>query len=554
VLLAYPVWLVRLAVWHVRNLLSRRGRRPHAVSFLVEAPPPEPAAPPAPFWQRRFSPAPLTIHELRQQMRAVTAEPRVQVAVLHLRPIPLSAAQVDALRELIAEVRAGGVRVVCWAPSYTSATYHVACAANEVLLQPDGVVGPLGVAREYVFLADSLQRVGVRADLLAISPYKTAGDMLTQRGFTPEAREMAEWLTEAAYEELASAVASGRKLDDRGVGGLIDGSPFIGEQALEAGAVDGVVTEEDLPDRLGGEVQAWSTARRRLPRPRPVRPGRVVALLRVQGMIVDGRSRRPPLRLPMAPPLVFGDQSGDLTVAEQARALALDRRVAAVVLWVDSPGGSGSASEAMAAALGRLARQKPLVVAMGSAAASGGYYVSTAARKVFAHPGTITGSIGVIGGKVVTAGLFDRLLVHRESVRRGEHADMWNPDRPFTDIERRKLRELIEHSYALFRDRVAAARGRQAPEIEQVAGGRVWTGRQALDRGLVDELGGLERAVVEARRLGGLPAEAQVREVRGARRELMPAPAGTAALLAHALSGLQALNQAATWWLCPLDL
>jgi protease-4 len=189
---------------------------------------------------------------------------------------------------------------------------------------------------------------------------------------------------------------------------------------------------------------------------------------------------------------------------------------------------------------------------MGSVAGSGGYYVTTPADRVIAHPGTLTGSIGVLAGKVVAGGLLDLLLVGRELVQRGEHAAMWGPEAPFTEAERRKMRELIDRSYRLFLERVAAARGRSVAEIEPVAGGRVWTGRQALEHGLVDELGGLRRAVAEARRLGGLREDAPVRDVRRGRRDLLPEPTAAAAALDHALRALAALRQAGVWWISPL--
>jgi len=189
---------------------------------------------------------------------------------------------------------------------------------------------------------------------------------------------------------------------------------------------------------------------------------------------------------------------------------------------------------------------------MGAVAGSGGYYVTTSAQKVVAHPGTITGSIGVIAGKLVSAGLMERLLFHREQITRGRHSAMWSSDQAFNDIERSKLGELVDRSYRLFLERVAAARGRSVAEIEAVAGGRVWTGRQAVEHGLVDELGGLERGIAAARRLGGLPAGAPVRERRRGRRELGPVPATATAVLEHALRALAALNQAGVWWLCPI--
>jgi protease-4 len=550
--IAWVIWAVRLAVWWLRERLRRTRRPPERVAFLLEAPPPDLDPPRPPFWQRFLGRPPLSIQGLARQLRSVAAEPRVRAVILHLRPMDLTAAQVDGLRELLSEVRAGGARVTCWAPGYTASTYSVACAADEVLMQPGGLLAPLGLVREHVFLTDALDRVGVRVDLLQVSPYKTAGDPLTRRGLTPEARAMADWLADAALADRVAAIAAGRHLDEAAARALVDRSPLTDEQAVAAGAIDAAVSEEDLPARLGGEVRSWGSARRRLPRPRPARPGRVVALLRIEGMIVDGRSRRAPFRPPLAPPLLFQDQCGDLTVVEQARALAVDRRVGAVVVWVDSPGGSASASESMAAALSVIAVRKPVVAVMGSVAASGGYYVTTPAAKVFARSGTVTGSIGVLAGKVVAGGLLDRLLVRRELVVRGEYSAMWGVDEPFTEAERGKMEDFVGRSYRLFLERVAAARRRPVAEIEPVAGGRVWTGSQALDHGLVDEVGGLAAGLAEARRLAGLRDDAAVREVRRGRRELAMLPATAPAALEHALRAVAALRQAGAWWLCPL--
>jgi protease-4 len=250
-------------------------------------------------------------------------------------------------------------------------------------------------------------------------------------------------------------------------------------------------------------------------------------------------------------PLLLQRRAGDLTIAQQARRLAQDRRVAAVVLWVDSGGGSSTASEAMSSALSALAARKPIVAAMGSVAASGGYHVVTSARRVFAQPGTITGSIGVLAGKLTMGGLFDRLLVQREQVVRGEHAAMFGLEAPFTDEERARLRGLIEHTYQQFIERVAKARGLPLDGLNAIAGGRVWTGRQALERGLVDELGGLERAIAHARALAGLKDAAPVREARPG-RDLGPASAGATTALAYALEAARSLNGSGTWLLWPL--
>src|SRR5438093_487401 len=326
---AWIVYGIRRLGWSLATL-RRRLRRPAPwVGFLIEAPLPELPRPAVPRWQRLLGVGrpPPSLRDLRWQLRQVARDPRVQGAVLHLRPLEMTAALTEALRELIEEVREGGKRVVCWAPSYTDSTYAVACAADQVLLQPGGSIAPLGVARQYTFLADALRRAGVEADFVQISPYKTAADALTRSGFSPEAREMAEWLADAAFAELLDPIARGRRLDHEAARAMIDASPFTDTQALEQRAVDAVVGEEELPTRLGGAFQHWPEARRRLLPLRPLRPGRVVGLIRVQGLIVDGRSRRPPQLPPLPVPLVMAEQCGDLTVVRQARRLAAARRV-----------------------------------------------------------------------------------------------------------------------------------------------------------------------------------------------------------------------------------
>jgi protease-4 len=547
--LGWLVYWLRGVLWLLGGLRRRLAPVAPWVYFLIEAPPPQLPPPRGPFWQRFLGPGPTSMWELGEQMRQAAADPRVRGVLIQLRPVPLTAAQGQALAGLLQEVRQAGKRVTCWATSYSQATYPVACAADEVLLAPGGEVAALGVGQMYVHLKDALDRLGVEAQLVQITPYKTAGDALTKSEMTREAREMAEWLADSALADLSEQVGSGRRLSEDAARRLVEGSPYTDEQALAAGAVDGLLTEEALPGRLGGRVEAFHVLQRRLRRPPPPRPGRRVGLLRIEGAIVDGRTRRAPLRPPVPLPLVFDSQAGDLSVVSQARRLAANRRVGAVVLWVDSGGGSATASFAMAAALEALAAAKPLVVAMGSLAASGGYAVSAPAHRIYAQPGTLTGSIGVLGGKIAVAGLLDRLLVRRTTIERGGPVSMFSPDRPYTEEELARLRSSIERSYRVFLEEVGRGRRRPAEEIEPVAGGRVWTGRQALGHQLVDELGGLDTAVAEARRMAGLRPDAPVLRLRAERGELAP-PVGAGVGLAVDL--VTGLARSPAWWLCPL--
>lgn len=550
--MGWVVYGVRWLIWAVGGLFRRSRRGPQWVHLVIEGPLPAFDPPRGPFWRRFVVPRPgPSLSELGTRFRRLARDERVRGVVLHLRPVPLDAAQASALAGLVRGLRDAGKRVVCWATGYTAGTYVVACAADEVLLQPGGTIGQLGLARPYFFLKDTLDRAGVAFEVIQVSPYKTAGDMLTQSTLTPEAREMADWLADSELADRSAAIATGRKLSEEKTQALVDATPCTDIRARELGAIDGICPEEALPDRVGAEPVPWEAARRRLRRPRPTRPGALVGLLRIEGVIVDGQSGRPPVSPPGPLSLFLQERAGDLTVVQQARRLARNRRVAAVVLWIDSPGGSSTSSEAMAAALQTLADRKPLIAVMGAVAASGGYYVATPAHRIFAQAGTLTGSIGVLSGRLSLGGLLERLLIGYQLITRGAGAGLEDVSRPYTDAEREKVRGEIDRVYGLFLERVARSRGRPVAEIEPLAGGRVWTGRQALERGLVDELGGVERALAEARRLGKLPEDAPLVELTG-RGLLAPAAPPATPAPAAALETLRALTLAPTWLICPL--
>jgi len=315
-----------------------------------------------------------------------------------------------------------------------------------------------------------------------------------------------------------------------------------------------VITEEELPAHLGREgggpvaIGTWERAERKMRTPAPrLRLGRHVALMRIEGIIVDGRSGRLPVQPPVEVPLVGEERAGDLSVVQMARQVAADKRAAAVVLFVNSRGGSSTASEAMRHALRVVASRKPLVVVMGAVAGSGGYDVATPGSWIVARPGTLTGSIGVLGGKIVTGSLWERLLVDRETIARGRHVTMNNDETPYSDEEREIVTREIDRLYRGFVDVVAASRKLPREVVEPIARGKVWTGRQALEHKLVDELGGLEAGIKKARELAGLPATAPAREARGPRR-LVPPLVETAAPAAgwfgYVVEGVRLLNRA----------
>ncbi|TMF03036.1 MAG: signal peptide peptidase SppA [Chloroflexi bacterium] len=535
--------------WLIGSLRARLGRPPDYVTFLIEENMPALPDPPVPPWQRFFRRQRMSMRELGRRVEAIEKDRRIKGVVLHLRPVPMSLALLQDMRELVARLRKSGKRVIAWAPFYTTGTYYLACACDEILLLPTGIVQPLGLSSTGMFLAQGLARVGIQADFVQVSPYKTAADVLTRSKMSDEMREQIRWLLKSEHDQIAEAIREGRLLDADGALQVIDGSPYTDEQAVARKVVDAVLSEEQLPLHLssGAEVRIgdWDQARRHMSRPAPrLRVGSYVAIIRIQGTIIDGRSGRPPVAPPVEIPIVGDPRAGDLTVVQVARQVAADRRAAAAVVYVDSRGGSVTASEAMRQALVVVAAKKPVVVAMGPVAGSGGYWVATPGRWIVARPGTLTGSIGVLTGKLVTGGLWAKLLVNRETVAEGRHALMEGDEKPYTAEERQIVQSMIDRAYGMFLDVVASARGVTRGDVEPIAGGKVWTGAQALERKLVDELGGLDAALAKARSLAGLPDTALAFEVHPPKRALAPQPLPTAGALAgYLLEGVTLFNR-----------
>ena len=527
--------------WLVSSAWRSIGGPPEYVVFVIGENLPALPDPPRPFWQRFLGRPRLSVKELGERFEAIARDRRIKGVVLHLRAVAMPMATLQDLREQVANLRSAGKRVVAWSTSYVTETYYLACACDEILLMPTGMVSALGFATTGTFLADGLARFGIRGDFIQVSPYKSAADPLTRSSMSDELREQLTWLLDSNYNELVAAIAASRGVDEAGAKSLIDGSPFSDDGALEKHAVDRVVGEEDLGLKIG----SWERASRKMRRPAPtLGRGKYVALMRIEGTIVDGESGRMPVRPPIEIPLVGGDRAGDLTVVQVARQVAADRRAAAVVLYVNSRGGSSTASEAMRRALVTIAARKPLVVVMGPVAGSGGYDVATPGSWIIARPGTLTGSIGVLGGKIVTGALWSKLLFNRETIAFGQHVTINSDERSYTDVEREIIRREIDHVYRGFLEVVATARKKTVEELRPVADGKVWTGRQALERGLVDEMGGLDAGARKARSLAGLPDRAPLREVRGPRRYVPPAQQTAAAWFAYVLEGLTLLNRA----------
>jgi protease-4 len=451
---------------------------------------------------------PLSVEAFAHTLDRMAGDPRIQGVVLILSGLAAGPATLHSLRQAVIRFRRSGKRAVAYVHDLSMWRYYLASACDEVLAPESAHFRAAGLWSEAIFLKDTLALVGLQADFEAIAEYKTSPDTLRRAAMTEPHREMLESLLDSIYAHVVGAIAEGRGLAPDRVQELLDAVPLTADEACEAQLLDAVCYEDELSLHLGVQdspatLLTWEQAQRRLTQPLRWHSRHAVGVISLEGVIVPGPSRQPPLPLPLPLP-VSPTQAGSDTVIQQLRAAAQDKHLASVVLHVDSPGGSALASDLIWREVAQLSRIKPVVVYMGNQAASGGYYVSAAARAIFAQPTTLTGSIGIWGGKVVTQGLFEKLHTGREVVSRGKAAGLYADTAPFSDKERAKIQVDIGRGYARFKTRVAQGREKTDEEVEAIARGRVWTGEQAQAHGLVDELGDLRAAADRAREMADL--------------------------------------------------
>jgi protease-4 len=397
-------------------------------------------------------------------------------------------AQIQEVRAALDDFKTSGKPLVAFLESGGAAEYYLASVADRVVLMPAGQLDLVGLASYELFFRGTLDKVGVYPDLLHIGDYKSASNTFTERSFTPAHREMTESLNRDWFNELLRAIGAGRRMSDEAARAAVDAGPFLADAALKAGLVDELAYEDQLDDRAPNQGTRRLEAdqyRRTADSTRPRTSGRI-ALLYAVGTITSGESA-----FDSFSGLVLGSD----TFAEWLRKVRVDSDIDAVVIRVDSPGGSAVASEVIWREIMLTRAVKPVVISMGDVAASGGYYMAAAGHAIVAQPGTLTGSIGVVTGKFVMQGALDKLGVGTAAVSQGRLARIYSPFTPFSREERARLEEQMQATYSLFLERVAEGRGTPVPKIDAVAQGRVWTGRQARELGLIDELGGLERAI-----------------------------------------------------------
>ncbi|MGD2050201.1 MAG: signal peptide peptidase SppA, partial [Chloroflexota bacterium] len=509
------------------------------VVLTVSGPLPERSEPPRSFIQRLLPlpSGPLSMQELNRRFGRIADAPNVKGVVLVFQGLSAGMATLQNFRRSIERLQEAGKVCVVYTPYLDMPHYLVASAADRIVVPPSIIFNVLGLHSEAVYLKDGLSRIGVKAEVFQVSPYKGAYDALDKSDITPEQKAQINWLLDESYDLIIQAIADGRNMDQETVKNLIDEAPMSAEKALSAGLVDDLGYEDSLPlllgenekeeaakngqeegdeaesdqpqrdneDRLKARLYPWAQAENMLLEKarRPTR--KFIGVVSLEGVIVMGPSRRPPIKIPI--PFIGGIMAGEETIVRHLRAAEKNNRMAALIIHVDSGGGSAVASDLIWRQIQRISQKKPVLFYMGNMAASGGYYVGAAAKHIMAQSLTMTGSIGVVSVHVDTSNFFDMLNVNRVNFNRGKRAMLYTDSAPLTEDGRQVMQNTIQDFYEQFKSVVADGRKLDKEELEPVSGGRVWTGSQALERQLLDSLGDFEDAIQKAANLANLPVE-----------------------------------------------
>jgi protease-4 len=460
---------------------------------------------PAGVFEQLFE-GPPTVRSVVDSLRKAAVDSRVTSVVL--RPTDNAAlwGKVQEVREAVVAFKRSKKPIVAFLESGGDQQYYLASACDKVFLMPTASLDLTGMANYELFLRGALDKIGALPDAIHVGDYKTASNTFTEHSFTPAHREMAQALNSDLYGQLVSGIAEGRQKTVTEVRQLIDHGPFLPEDAVRAGLVDDLAYEDELDDKvkLGrGSIQALRQAdyRQVTPQSLGLNRGPRIALIYAVGMINTG---------PSSEGSMTGQVLGSDTMVQYLRKARADDSIRAIVLRIDSPGGSAIASDVIWREIMLTREKKPVIASMSDVAASGGYYIAMPAHTIVAQPATLTGSIGVVLIRFVIDGTLDKLGVNIETVKEGKYADIFSPVRPFTPDERKKIGDLMQATYDTFVEKAAAGRNTTPERIDAIAQGRVWTGKQAKELGLVDELGGLDRALAIAKERAKIDAGSEV--------------------------------------------
>ncbi len=433
---------------------------------------------------------PLSVAENWQLLRNAAADPHIKAIVLEPRGLSVGWAKLEELRGDLVNFKKSGKPVYAYLRGAGMREYYVATAADRIYVSPEDELDVKGMRAELTFVKGTLDKLGVQMEFEHVGKYKDAPDMFTKTSSSPETREVINGLLDQFYGDFVNTVAESRKKKPEEVRALIDNGPFVGPEALQGGLVDELAYEDQvfgqLKDKLKiGDAKINERDYARLPAPAGVEGDTHIALLVGEGDIIRGATNDGP-----SPNMITS--AGMTKLIRQVRD---DDSIKGVILRIDSPGGDGIASDDILHEAKLLSQKKPTVISMSDLAASGGYFIAMTGDPVVAYRATETGSIGVFFGKPNLRGLYEKIGLKTELMTRGRFADIDTVTAPLNDAQRAKLRTEIELFYKSFVERVAGARKRNYDYVEPLAQGRVWTGAQAKQNGLVDEIGGIDRAI-----------------------------------------------------------
>ncbi|MCS7015603.1 MAG: signal peptide peptidase SppA [Gemmatales bacterium] len=460
------------------------------------------------------------------RMQRAARDRQVQALLLHIDELDIGWGRVAELRHAISDFRRSGKPCVAFLESGGLAEYLVASACDEVFMPEAGMLFLSGLRMQMFFYKDLLDKLGVQADMIQMGDFKGAAEPYIRNRMSPALKKHLETVLDDMYSYVVETIAESRKqknLDVKKVRELLDQGPFTPRQALQQGLIDRLAYESDLARVFSETKKVKAQLVSDYGKPRPREPGLFDIFKMLSPPIEPRLSDRPKIALIYAIGVImpgkgtaspFGEAViGADTYVEAIRRAESEPSIKAIVIRVDSPGGSALASDLIWNEVNKC--KKPVIVSMGDTAASGGYYISMAAKRIFAEPGTITGSIGVVGGKLVIRGLMDKIGLTTDTIDRGANAGLLSLTEPWNDKQREQVTALMRDTYDQFLDKALAGRKRAGQkwtrqDLEKIAGGRIWTGRQAKTLGLVDELGTLSDAIAYAKKEAGFDPDEDV--------------------------------------------
>lgn len=473
-----------------------------------------------------FGETKVDLREMVDRLERAAKDDDIAGIVLDIRNPGIGRAKTEELRAAIARFRSSGKKVYAQIETGMPADYLIACACNEIVMPESGMLVLPGIHAEATFFKGLLAKVGVEADFIHMGAYKGAAEPLTREKFSEPVRENMTSLIDSLYDEMVSTIVKDRPLSIAQAKAAIDNGLLTAKKAKELGLIDRVAYFDTLREELAetykaeplvyvknygqkkvdtdfsgtmGLVKLMQTMMGGKSSSKSVR-GKKIAVVYAVGPIMTGKSESDPFG---------GEVMGSTTIVEALREANEDKQVVAIVLRIDSPGGSALASDLIWHETQVI--KKPIIASMSDVAASGGYYIAMGADKVLAAPGTITGSIGVVGGKLSIRGLYDKMGITTETIERGRNSGIFDSSGKFSDSERTVITDMMEDTYAQFTTKAAEGRKMPVEKLRQLAGGRVYTGRQALENGLVDQLGTLQDAIAEAKQMAGIDKDADMK-------------------------------------------